>query len=357
LLTLLLAFLPGMAVLAQQAPRYRLTDLGAQTTFANSRAYGLNERGQVVGQVANIAQGVEAHAVLWDQGKATVIALPDGLQYGVACAINDAGVVVCGSEILNYGRRGFDISGLPERAFQWHGGRLTELVEQVDDVLAFLNASEARAINNQGQIAGTFCRRPVIWTHGTAAALPMPPKYLFGAASALNERGDAVGYVLDEQKRLAARWTGGTCQLLPIDPTYDQSLALAVNAAGQAVGSCGSKGSYYNAACLWDNGRLLPLPGLEGGVWINQAMDINDQGQIVGYGVQNGAYLHAVLWEGRLPCDLNTLIPQETGLVLMKAVAINNRGQIAGEARDARGHIHAVLLTPLAQPAPGPRPA
>ncbi len=79
------------------APRYQLTDLGALTTFANSRAYGLNEKGEVVGQVAKIGLHSEAHAVLWKNGKIINIENQKDIPYGIANAINEDGMVVGGS--------------------------------------------------------------------------------------------------------------------------------------------------------------------------------------------------------------------------------------------------------------------
>ena len=337
-----------MAQIEAPPPRYQVTDFGALTTFPNSRVYDLNEKGQVVGQVAKVDIQREAHAVLWSNGKVITIALPKDLSYGVASAINDHGAVVGGSELQNYGSTAIDISGMADRAFKWQDSHFLELPMKSAKEFFNLDTSHAYAINNQGQIAGVSERRAVIWTQGKQIILPIPPQCIASTAGALNEQGTTVGYILSkDNKRQAVRWKLGKYQRLAIPTPYDESTSCAINEAGQVVGSYGKDRQNDNLACLWQNGKMTKLPSLDGGVWHNQAIDINDHGQIVGYGMYDIGYMHAVLWEKNFPFDLNDLIPKDTGLVLVKAVAINNHGQIAGEARDSKGNTHAILLTPL----------
>ena len=55
---------------------YSVTILPLLPGFTNSRAYGLNSKGQVVGQVARLEPKLETRAVLWDQGTVREFPVP-----------------------------------------------------------------------------------------------------------------------------------------------------------------------------------------------------------------------------------------------------------------------------------------
>ena len=73
------------------------------------------------------------------------------------------------------------------------------------------------------------------------------------------------------------------------------------------------------------------------------AVDINNAGQVIGYGYVNGAFI----WSDGVRANLNDLVPAGSGLSLAYANAINDAGQIVVTAYDAQGVQHAVLLNPL----------
>lgn len=328
---------------AQNAvPRYKLTDLGALSGYPNSRAYGINNKGQVVGQVAKLQPKLEAHAVLWDNGKVQDIAVPEGLAYGVATAINDQGQIVGGSEIQNYGSHGFHIMGLADKAYLWQNSKMSALAA---------DGSHAYAINNAGQIVGTSKRTATLWKNGKPTKLNELPDFFGSSAQAISNNGQIAGvFFTKEGKRQAVAWIGEKMQPLGTLPGDDQSIATAVNDAGVVVGSSGKDNSYSNLPFVWEKGKMEMLFPLDGRTSLNEASGINNHDQIVGYGLQEGIYMHAVLWEKRHPEDLNDLIAPDSGLVLMKATAINDQGQIVGEARDSKTQIHAFLLTPTDVP-------
>jgi len=340
----------ALAAPAQAQTRYQLTDLGTLAGYANSRAYDINNQGQIVGQVAEITTanpGIEAKAILWDGAKVTLIETPDGLPLGVAQGINESGQIVGGSGVENYGSHGFDFAGLSSRAFTFVPGKKQDLAA---------TQSRAYAINKGGQIVGQLDTNATLWNNGVPLKLAVSPEVLQSTATAINEKGTVAGIVtLGGGKRQAALWSDGKIQILGTLPGDDQSIANAINDKGQIVGSSGEKGSYWNQPFLWENGKMEMLMPLDGRTWINQVMDINQGGQIVGCGMKDGVYMHAVAWEKQddleLPGDLNDLTDDLAGLTLMRANAINDQGQIVGEARNSKGEIHAFLLTPLA-PAP-----
>ncbi|BCM92845.1 hypothetical protein IAD21_04729 [Abditibacteriota bacterium] len=334
----LLAF--GTNATAQNVvPRYSLTDLGALSGFSNSRAYGLNNKGQVVGQVAKLEPQLEAHAVLWDGNKVEGITVPEGLKYSASHGINDAGQIVGGAEIQNYGSHGFHFMGLTDKAYLWDAGKLTVLSAET---------SHAYALNNHEQIVGESERRATLWEKGKPTLLATAADYLGSSARAINNKGQVAGIGSNKEgRRQAVLWSEGKMQALGTLPGDDQSIATAINDKGMVVGSSGKNNSYEELPFVWEKGKMEMLTPLDGRTWHNEVLGINNRDQIVGCGMQDGAYMHAVLWEKQFPKDLNDLIPAGSGLVLMKAMAINDQGQIIGEARDEKTQIHAFLLTPL----------
>jgi hypothetical protein len=53
----------------------------------------------------------------------------------------------------------------------------------------------------------------------------------------------------------------------------------------------------------------------------------------------------ALIWRGKVPVDLNTLIPADSQLHLIAAESINDSGDITGQGVTASGELHAFLAT------------
>ena len=97
-----------------------------------------------------------------------------------------------------------------------------------------------------------------------------------------------------------------------------------------------------------DLGTLSPFPN-------SDAEWINSNEQVVGKAASSDFSVQvAVLWENGNPAvDLNTLIPQGSGLQLTEARNINDRGEISGGAVDSDGNSRAFLLIPCDEHHPG----
>ncbi|MGD0283903.1 MAG: PEP-CTERM sorting domain-containing protein [Dissulfurispiraceae bacterium] len=83
----------------------------------------------------------------------------------------------------------------------------------------------------------------------------------------------------------------------------------------------------------------------------SHALGINASGPVVGYvdTTGNAAY-HAFLHSGSTMIDLNTLIDPFSGWRLLQAYDINDAGQIVGFGYNGSGQRHAFLLTPVPEP-------
>jgi probable HAF family extracellular repeat protein len=187
---------------------------------------------------------------------------------------------------------------------------------------------------------GLTCR-PFFWQNGSMSALPTLGGNN-GQASAINNHGQVAGYaengVVDStcppnkannRIDLGVLWENGKAQALPPLGSDPDSEAVDINSQGDTVGYSGTCTS-MNHAVVWEYGYPIPLPDL-GIPGSNEAYGINDQGQIVGT-VSNGKYFYAALWQDQALTVLK-LLP---GDILALGEAINNQGQVVGSALDSK---------------------
>jgi probable HAF family extracellular repeat protein len=154
-----------------------MTDLGTLGGTI-SVAFGINNRGQIVGR-SRTAAG-EVHAFLYQSGVMTDLGTLGG-NFSTARAINAEEWIVGGSRLANRQMRAFVMTSGVMRELGTLGG----------------NYSEAFAINNAGLIVGAAHNsaevpRAVAYYHGTITDLGT----LGGASSValgVNDRGDIVG--------------------------------------------------------------------------------------------------------------------------------------------------------------------
>jgi len=139
---------------------------------------------------------------------------------------------------------------------------------------------------------------------------------------------------------------------LPPWPGDSASAATAINDAGQSVGisgRCDQAVGRFSAlrAIRWDrNGKPDTMPTLGGLTW-HTPMDINERGDVVGFGNPPGEnpegdfIAHAFLWtDGSATAkDLRTL----PGNLFSQAFAINERGQVVGVSFGGTAATHAFL--------------
>jgi probable HAF family extracellular repeat protein len=245
-----------------------------------------------------------------------------------ARAINNQGLIA-GEATLSSGY---------ERGFEWSGGSMSEL-----PTLGGLR-SRAMDVGENGHIAGwansaAGVAKPAIWQNGVPTELPT----LGGAAGTawgVNASGTAVGnsYVSSSVYR-ATRWTGGQAyDLGTLGGTY--SIAYDLNVSGQIVGGADAASGTQHAA-LWVDDSPVDLGGLSGGSW-QAASGINDAGQIILWGKPAGsAENHAGLWSGNWAdpvVDLGTFGGGESW-----AYGLNNHGHVVGWAELSAGYYHAFV--------------
>jgi len=165
----------------------------------------------------------------------------------------------------------------------------------------------ATAINDNGQIVGIsgICdqavgrrtaKHAVLWENGTVTDIyPNPPAPWWNTPTAINQRGDLVGFAGDpafvEGDVLHAFiWTreDGIRQLKPLPnrtPKHVDSEAYGINEARQVVGVSCDADQVDCRAVIWDHGNtptdLNDFKGSYSG-FLALAKDINNKGEITG---------------------------------------------------------------------------
>jgi probable HAF family extracellular repeat protein len=179
----------------------QITQLPLIPGDSSGSATNINDRGQAIGISGTCDQAVgrysAAHAVLWENGIATEIVGNNGGPYwDTPMAINDRG------DVVGFVGTDNDIDGNKLRAFIWTRKAGFRYLQPLP--LAGHIYSEARGINNKGQIVGVSCLeaavacKPVIWENGSSVAVNLDllaPDYsgVLTAAQDINDDGQITG--------------------------------------------------------------------------------------------------------------------------------------------------------------------
>jgi uncharacterized membrane protein len=324
----------GMALLASaaQAQTYHLTALGD-----NDSVSAINDLGQIVGTDYIPGSGSSpgtSVAYLWDSGKTTL------LGHGIQSAndINNLGQIT--------GALGV---GDSTHAYVYGGGVLKDLTPTATSV--------GNAINNHGVVAGSVYPGSMTapdysaatFSNGHITDLHVTTAYrTFSYATGINDKGQvaSTGGSVSATGNGFLSANGVNTTILGLGGGTG-TMALGINNAGTVVGSSGlSDGLDYPAhATSFSNGVLKDLiPGTAGDYSVANA--INDAGQIIGTDV-NGSFIYS----GGKAHSLSSLLDASgKGWTLDAVVDINNRGQIVGFGTDAKGLSRAFMLAPVPEP-------
>lgn len=162
-----------------------------------------------------------------------------------------------------------------------------------------VNGSDSYAfgINNKGHSVGCVNWANRFYTaflcqqeHGEELT---PPIYASWTAHAINDSGDIVGsFETDPEDWTpshACLWHNGKAEDLGTLPDYKFCSATAINNNGEIVGT--AQEGENQRALLWQQKRLIDLNDLlpaDAGWTLERATAINSKGQIVGAGLHNG---------------------------------------------------------------------
>src|SRR6266700_3910621 len=198
--------------------------------------------------------------------------------------------------------------------------------------------------------------RPAMWTLGPPDQihdLPLIPGDTSGAATAINDNGQIVGIsgICDQAvgrhtAKHAVLWENGTVtDIYPNPPAPWWNTPTAINQRGDVVGFAGDaafvEGDVLHAF-MWtrDDGirQLKPLPNRTPPHVDSEAYGINEARQVVGVSCDaDQVDCRAVIWDhGNTPKDLNDF-KGSFSAKLTSAKDINNKGEITGRATDDTG--------------------
>lgn len=328
-----LAMTPGMSV-AQV--RYHVTYLG------NWYPASINNKTQIVGSDYGDFSGFYQHAVLWSNGTLSDLGSLGGMNAeSIGTGINDSGQITGYSTLSG----GLYNPNNPEVFFISNG------------VMTDLGPSTHRAfgINASGQLAGTLQNNHAFFYNGAITDLGGFGSYPYTEGFAINKSGDIVGIAGSSLGYHLFRYSGGVMQDLSIQAvdycSGYMSGGLVINDSGQIAGCwlIGSPQTGYTHAFRYSAGVLTDF-GTLGGT-NSDARGLNNFGQMVGVSdmaTPNVTHGFVYTYSGGAVYDVNTLLDSSsTGWTVRYATNINDVGQIVGYGVNTNGVWGGLLMSPV----------
>ena len=363
---------------------YRVVKIHSSLGGTVSRGTAINQRGWVAG-FSSLPGNQTRHAALWRDGAITDLGTlggPGTSSSVVWPGLNERGTVVGIAETDDldplheeWSCTAFlpTVTGRICLGFVWKDGAMTPLPTLGG------NQGFAAGVNNRDQVVGwaetpihdPTCNPPqvlqfraVLWepARGAQRELPPFPGDSSSAATAINDRGQAVGISGDcdiavgrFSARHAVLWDGGAVTEIPNLGGTTWHTPMAVNQAGDVAGFSNPagpgdpQGDFIAHAFLWANHaeKALDLGTLSGDP-LSEALGINSQREVVGVSFGGASGLRAFVWRDGVMEDLNALAVPPSLDVLLSAQDINDAGQITGRVRDFdTGETVVFVATPI----------
>lgn len=346
---------------------YTITDIGSFSGEQMSRAFGINNAGEVVGQFDSSSGNT--HAFLYSNGAFSDLGTLGGPS-SAAFAINNNGVIVGTSQ-----------------SYQGNGGLVQAFVYTPGIGMTNITPpgyqGAALGVNDSGAVVGSYHAGNLqamgfAYQNGTFAPLPAFVPNVANAnlsipvPAAVNASGEIAGRLVDTSDNWLSQpylYNGQQYTLIGGAPGHVSSRLSGINEFGNAIGYSDDLTS-VRESFLYSNGNMTILGSLggkfSGGVGV---YGINNQDDVVGTAFgpsgslggigdpENGldtdllrSYVfsgtHGVIYKNGQLQDLNNLIDPNSGWELLDARSINDSGQIVGEGM-INNQIHAFILTPV----------
>jgi probable HAF family extracellular repeat protein len=291
-----------------------MLDLGVAPNFPpadSSAAYGINDRGQVVGESANNSFRYTDGVGMENLSDAHCAGLDTCL--GLASQINANGQVI-GKEFSN-------ATGQRYRAIRFTDG----LAKEISGVVQNDRHSYGIDINDPGQFVGYSDDSGLgTYYHAFRVTDGLGMESLGSLGGSINAGGE-------------------------YSANRSVSQAWGINKTAQVTGKSSTTSLRWHGFLFTDGTGMVDLGVLQGDD-SSSGVGINDSGHVVGQSWNsNGGLSHPVLWtRAGCPEDLNSAPGiKESGWTLGQVRSINNNGQIVGTGKSPEGKSHAFRLTPM----------
>jgi len=284
-----------------------MSDIGELAGHNSASAYDISEAGHIVGRSYHAATSSQYRACLWAGGTVSNLGVLGVGTWSKALCINEYEQIT-----------GISSTGVIQHAFIWADGQMNDL--STFNSYGGQNSSEGWGLNDFGQVVGI--------THLWNASAQWRP-YIW-----IDENTNGMRLLPDERLEMKILGTLGGLH----------GCAKAINNVGQVVGHTYIDGAVRHAfvinpvGFLWkdpesygvySNNYMRDLGALAGATY-SDALAINESGVIVGFSNHSGGGNHAVISDGYTLTDLNTLIDTNAGWELTMATDINDTGEIVG---------------------------
>ena len=368
----------GLLGASQHQQQYTITDLPS-LGGTNSRANSINNRTWLAGY-SNLGGNQSRHGALWRHGALTDLGTLGGPNSAVTWSVKgDSGIVAGIAQTAAPDPLGEAWSsaafypppnntGFINLGFVWENGTMRALPTLGG------NNGFATGANSRGQIVGwaensvhdptcvppqQLQFRPVVYgpNANQIREFPLPVGDTSGAATGINEQGQAVGIsgICDQA---VGRYTAAHALLWEKNGQIVDLGNLGalfwntptnINQRGDVVGFAGAPndpdGNFLQAFIWTREGGIRPLGFLPGDVH-SEAYGINEKRQVVGLSCDADGNCRAFIWENGVMRDLNDLKQLSYTATLEQARDINEAGEIAGRSLDPTTGRKAFLATP-----------
>jgi len=325
-------------------PPYTITEISGPD-FISEAALGISDSGSVVGSAYHPSGGY-SHAFLWKNGVMTDLGTLGG-KYSYGYGVNNKDQVV--GESWTEG-----VPNTYRRAFIWQDNSIVELASFGSDSMAYKINDESEAVGDAysfsfGQWRSFYSGKGRLTELGSLDGNETD-------VYSINERGQVVGFSLKNNGNdHAFLWQDGAMQDLM--PEVNFSRAFDINNEGQVTGMAWMPLlSQFHAFLYQKNKPVIDL-GTLGNDDYSEGKAVNDLGQVVGHSriFNNTQDWRPFLWQdenrnGKTDplemIELNVLLPAGSGWVLKYVSDINNKGQIVGWGY-LNGYQRGFLLSPV----------